>query len=257
MTLTSKELKRRARASLEGHYFMATSLATALYLFSFALTFLLQFSGFGSSEKPVYQACYWFLWAIMLLLNALLEVGFIRFIYFLCRKEAPKQLHPLYYGFKNQPDTFILVYGFRYLITLIWFVPALLCYLRIPETLELSQLPGALLPVALLALAGAAPAVCMALPYSLSTFILLDEPYCSAREALQRSRRLMRGNKGHLFRVWLGFVPLYLLGIGSYGVGFFWIRPYYQSSMAEFYLSVTNQMPVDVRQPSEEAPVQM
>jgi len=242
MTVTSKELKRRARASLEGHYFPATSLSTSLFLFSFFLAFLLQYSGFGSSDKPLYQAFYWIFWAITLLLNALLSVGLIRYLYCMCRRENLNQPSPLFYAFQNQPDTFILAYAFRYLITLIWFVPALISYLKIPVITELTELPKALLPVFLLALAGVLPAVFMALPYCLSTYVLLDEPYCSAREALGRSRRLMQGNKLRLFYAWLGFLPLCLLGIGSYGVGFFWIRPYYHSTMAEFYLSVTNQV---------------
>lgn len=243
MTLTSKELKRRARASLEGNYFVATSLATSLYLFSFAMTFILHNSGFGASKKPLYQAFYWLLWAIMLLLNALLEVGFIRYLYGLCKRDTQRRLNPLFYGFQNQPDSFILACGFRYLVTLIWFVPALLLYFRIPITTEPSDLPKALLPALLLALIGLIPALLLALPYGLSTFVLLDDPYCTALEALRKSRYLMKGNKLRLLRLWLSFLPICLLGFGSYGIGFFWIRPYYHASISQFYLSLTGQLP--------------
>ena len=61
---TSKELKRRARAVLEGKYSLATSLTTTLLLFTVFMNFLLQKSGFSSSPEPMHQAFFWILWAI-------------------------------------------------------------------------------------------------------------------------------------------------------------------------------------------------
>ncbi len=237
MISTSKELKRRARATLEGKYFLATSLAALLSLFSYLMMYLL--SGFlTSSEGTLPQAPFWILWVIMILLNSLFEVGFIKFLYTLSSLGATKIPGTLIYGFKNQPDTFILTAAFRYLITLTWFIPAILRYLQIPYNLELTALPGAVFPVLLLLLAGAVPAVFLALPYCLSTYILLDEPYCSARDALKRSRILMQGQKKRMFLLWMGFLPLCLVGIGSYGIGFLWIRPYYHTTMSQFYLDL-------------------
>lgn len=237
MISTSKELKRRARAALEGKYFFASSLAAVLSIFSSVMMYLL--SGIlTSSRGALPKASFWILWIIMILLNFLLEVGFIKFLYTLSRPDATQSPGTLLYGFKNQPDTFILTAAFRYLITLIWFIPAILKYLQIPYNLELIQIPGAVLPVLLLLLAGALPAVFLALPYCLSTYILLDEPYCSARDALQRSRILLQGQKKRLLLLWLGFLPLCLVGIGSYGIGFLWIRPYYHMTMSQFYLEL-------------------
>lgn len=237
MISTSRELKRRARATLEGKYFFATSLAALLSLFSSLMIYLL--SGFlTSSEGTLPQAPFWILWVIMMLLNSLFEVGFIKFLYTLSSPGGTQIPGTLIYGFKNQPDTFILTAAFRYLITLIWFVPATFRYLQIPYNLELTALPGAVFPVLLLFLAGAVPAVFLALPYCLATYILLDDPYCSARDALRHSRMLMQGQKKRLFLLWLGFLPLCLVGIGSYGIGFLWIRPYYHTTMSQFYLDL-------------------
>jgi uncharacterized membrane protein len=238
MTTPSKELKRRARAVLEGNYFLSTTLACLLSLFSFAMTLLLQYTNFAGSPQPFYRAFYWILWAIMTLLNTLVEVGLVKFLYQLSLKEPAKQISILFYGFQNQPDTFILTFAYRYLITLIWFVPAVIAYTKIPADLELQQLLPALLPVLLLALAGVIPSFLLALPYSLSTYILLDDPYCSAQDALRRSRELTHGHKGRLCRLWISFLPLCLVGLGSFGMGFFWIRPYFHTTMAQFYLDI-------------------
>ena len=53
---------------------------------------------------------------------------------------------------------------------------------------------------------------------------------------MSSSAAIMRGNKGRLFYLELSFVPLYLLGTLSLGLGFLWIIPYVGMTEAEFYL---------------------
>ena len=74
------------------------------------------------------QVLFWVLNLIVLLLNALLTVGLIRYLYSLCRKAPVNQPGLLFYAFRAQPDTFILTYLFRYAVSLVWFAPALYCY---------------------------------------------------------------------------------------------------------------------------------
>lgn len=45
----------------------------------------------------------------------------------------------------------------------------------------------------------------------------------------------MRGQYGRILRLWIGFLPLCLLGLGSFGTAFLWIRPYFHVSMAVVY----------------------
>ena len=237
---TSRELKRRARSILSGRYFIATSLTSTLLLFTVAMSYLLQLTGFSESPNTLYHAFYWILWAIMLLLGALLEIGLVKFLYALSLKSSQIPPGVLFYAFQNQPDTFILTCGFRYLVTLIWFVPAVWKYLQIPmDTLEFADLPMALLPVLLLALAGILPAVLSALPFCLAEYVLLDDPYLSSAEALMSSMRLMKGQKKRVFLLWLSFLHILLLCLGSYGIGILWVRPYYHTTMNQLYLELT------------------
>ena len=238
MNTPSKELKRRARAALTGNYFQATSMATSLSLFFFALSLLPHLSGFGRGEDALSRCLYWVLWGIILLLSALMEVGMVRFIYFLKPGQDKKQPSRLFYGFQNQPDAFLITFAFRGLISLVWFVPAITCYLRIPAGLEASRLLPALAPVLLLSVAGRLPALITALPFCLSTYSLLDDLSCSPQDALLSSMQLMKGQKRRMLGLWLGFLPFALLVIGSSGLAFLWVQPYFHASMTQFYLQI-------------------
>ena len=241
MSLPSRELKRRARSVLEGKYFFAANTACTLMLYSFFVALILQNTGLGSSEKPLNLAFYYTLWAITGLLGSLLEVGLIRYVYLLSQKKEMPLTPPLFYAFRNQPDTYILTYAFRYFLALIWFVPALLKARQIPVNLEPFALLGALLPVILLALAAVLPALIVSLPYALASYILLDQPDCLAREALRSSRQLMKGNYLRLFRLWLSFLPFVLLIFGTSGVAILWVKPYYHTTMSQFYMEISHQ----------------
>lgn len=237
-----KEIRRQARITLEGKYFFAVNLTISLTLFTMALTIILQTTSLGTSPLPLNQALFWILNLIVILLNALLGVGLIRFLYSLCRKEPLIQPGLLFYAFRTQPDTFILTYLFRYLVSFVWFAPALYCYLKLPLSLDLANLSAEVLQLlthmVIYALVACIPAVLFSLPWCLTEFVLLDDPYCSATEALRTSRRLMRGQYARILRLWIGFLPLCLLGVGSMGIAFLWIRPYFYVSMGHVYLKL-------------------
>ena len=237
-----KEIRRQARMTLEGKYFFAVNLTISLTLFTMALTIILQTTSLGTSPLPLNQALFWILNLIVILLNALLGVGLIRFLYSLCKKEPLIQPGLLFYAFRTQPDTFILTYLFRYLVSFVWFAPALYCYLKLPLSLDLANLSAEVLHLlthmVIYALIACIPAILFSLPWCLTEFVLLDDPYCSAAEALRTSRRLMRGQYARILRLWIGFLPLCLLGVGSMGIAFLWIRPYFYVSMGHVYLEL-------------------
>ena len=167
-----KEIRRQARITLEGKYFFAVNLTISLTLFTMALTIILQTTSLGTSPLPLNQALFWILNLIVILLNALLGVGLIRFLYSLCRKEPLIQPGLLFYAFRTQPDTFILTYLFRYLVSFVWFAPALYCYLKLPLSLDLANLSAEVLQLlthmVIYALVACIPAVLFSLPWCLT-----------------------------------------------------------------------------------------
>ena len=253
MKIIPKEMKRRARIALTGNYFPAVSLTVSLTLLTTALTLLIQQSGLYLSADPLNQILYWVLYLIALLFGALLEAGLLRFLYSLCKGKPLRERGILFSAFRNQADTYILTYAFRYLVSLVWFVPSLYFYMQLPVVIDLTEIPADLpylLGMSLLLAAIALiPAVLFALPYCLAIYVLLDDPNRPARDALRQSRRLTRGQRGRIFRLWLGFLPLCLLGIGSFGIGFLWIRPYFHTAMGEVYLELMGHRTAADQQP--------
>jgi len=71
--------------------------------------------------------------------------------------------------------------------------------------------------------------------YSMSTFILKDNPQISANEARKASMQMMNGNKWRLFCLHFSFIGWILLSILTLGILMFWITPYIRVSEAEFY----------------------
>jgi len=74
--------------------------------------------------------------------------------------------------------------------------------------------------------------------YSMTPFIIADEPDIDFMEAIKKSQELMRGHKFRLFKLQLSFIGWFLLGALAFGIGLFFVYPYYQLAHANFYLDI-------------------
>ena len=79
------------------------------------------------------------------------------------------------------------------------------------------------------------PGIIAAYSYSLTFFILADDPSVTPLEAIKRSKAMMRGKKWKLFCLQFRFLGWYLLTLLTCGIGMLWLAPYYQISLAHFY----------------------
>lgn len=79
------------------------------------------------------------------------------------------------------------------------------------------------------------PGIIAAISYSMSFFILSEEPTLSAQDVLKKSKEMMDGYKLKFFYLGLRFFLLGLLCILTLGIGFFWLLPYIQVTTAKFY----------------------
>jgi uncharacterized membrane protein len=79
------------------------------------------------------------------------------------------------------------------------------------------------------------PGIIAALSFSQTFFILVENPQIPGREALRKSKTLMKGNRWKLFCLFGRFFGWFLLGILSLGIGFLWIMPYLATTLARFY----------------------
>ena len=83
------------------------------------------------------------------------------------------------------------------------------------------------------------PGIVKGYAYSLTPFIIEDNPELSPKEAIKYSEELMNGHKMDAFKLDLSFIGWILLTIITCGVvGVFWTMPYMYSADAAFYQEV-------------------
>ncbi len=83
------------------------------------------------------------------------------------------------------------------------------------------------------------PGIIAALSYSMSFFILADDPQINVFEAIRRSRMIMRGHKTEFLLLNLSFIGWLLLSIATAGLLYiFYVGPFYNATMTEFYESL-------------------
>lgn len=79
------------------------------------------------------------------------------------------------------------------------------------------------------------PGILAAYSYSMTFFILADDSQVGALEAIQRSKAMMDGRRWKLFCLSLRFMGWAILCVFTFGIGFLWLLPYMNASLALFY----------------------
>ncbi len=79
------------------------------------------------------------------------------------------------------------------------------------------------------------PGIIKSYAYRMSCFIARDYPNIPIDDCIHLSRKLMKGHKGELFLMDLGFALLGLLSILTACIALFWLVPYMYCSYAAFY----------------------
>lgn len=83
------------------------------------------------------------------------------------------------------------------------------------------------------------PGIIAALSYSMSFFILADNPDIKPVEAIKRSKHMMQGHKTELFMLNLSFIGWLFLSIITCGILFIlYVGPLYYATITEFYESL-------------------
>ncbi len=215
----NRDLMAQAREILRGHWSDAVV---------FALVYCVLV--IGIQIVPYVGGC------IAMVLGGAFELGMVCFFIAFARR-GPHSLDMLFRGFKNFGNA-LGAYLLRAIFVFGWLLAA--------------ALPGAIIGVLAgvttqnprIGLAfglplGLIPAIIAAwiaqLGYSLTFYLLADEPGLGPVEPIMQSWRMMRGRKAKLFCLCLRFIGWGLLCILSCGIGFLWLIPYYQVSMARFY----------------------
>jgi len=82
--------------------------------------------------------------------------------------------------------------------------------------------------------------VVKALSYSMTIFILADNPNLTGMQALKESIRIMDGNKSKLFGLELSFTVWLLISIVTFGLALVFVLPYMMMTLVNFYKDIKN-----------------
>ncbi len=208
------ELKMRAKEALQGKWIIAVAvtiialilnnihLSTGTSIFRFSsgwMTNLRVLSPLSSASSSISSL-------INFILSGPVALG-IAFFYLNLLREDEARVESLFHGFKRFLDALIS----HILITIFTFLWFLLLIV---------------------------PGIIAGLSYSMTYYILIDHPELSPIEAIRLSKELMNGHKGELFILWLSFIGWFFLGIITFGIGLLYAIPYFNTTLAEFYLNI-------------------
>ncbi len=85
------------------------------------------------------------------------------------------------------------------------------------------------------------PGIVKAYSYSMTYFILADNPDMAPTDAIKASQEMMKGKKWRLFCLDFSFFGWYLLSVLTLGILLLWVNPYSMMARAEFYESIKPQ----------------
>jgi uncharacterized membrane protein len=82
------------------------------------------------------------------------------------------------------------------------------------------------------------PGIIKALSYSMTPFIMAENPEMKAKNAIQASETLMHGHKADLFYFLLSYIGWYFFAVLTCGIGVFFLNPYIHAGYTAFYRSI-------------------
>lgn len=140
---------------------------------------------------------------ISLIITGPLMLGIAIFSLSLARKQEAK-LEQIFEGFKRF-GTSLVAYILIIVFTLLWMLLLIV------------------------------PGIIAAISYSQVFFILADDKFISASDAIKKSKTMMFGYKWKYFYLCCRFLGWFLLSILTLGIGMLWFLPYVYVTMAKFY----------------------
>lgn len=79
------------------------------------------------------------------------------------------------------------------------------------------------------------PGIIASIRYSMAFFIMLDNPEIGIMDAIRESNKITYGHKMDIFILYLSFIGWALLAILTLGIGYLWLIPYIQTTLANLY----------------------
>lgn len=79
------------------------------------------------------------------------------------------------------------------------------------------------------------PGIIAAISYSMTFYIMAEDPKIEAQEAMRKSQQMMFGHKTEFFMLMLSFIGWFFLACLTFGVGFLFLSSYTSMAATIFY----------------------
>ncbi len=83
------------------------------------------------------------------------------------------------------------------------------------------------------------PGIVKSYSYSMAGFIAYENPDMTAKEAMEVSMAMMKGNKWRLFCLQISFIGWAILSIFTAGIGLLWVDAYSNAAITAFYNEIS------------------
>lgn len=90
------------------------------------------------------------------------------------------------------------------------------------------------------------PGIIAAYSYAMTGYILAEHPELTATEAVERSKKLMSGNRFRLFCLQLSFIGWSILSSLTFGIGNLWLTPYKRAAITAFYREISGAAELEI-----------
>jgi len=228
---TTTELKSAARALLSGKYReYIGAYITAELLLSLLAMLASNVLPTDTTWGMVFDLAISF---VMELISAVLLLGMIHYTMNIC-KGQPYKLSDVFYGFRFQPDKAIISKFLFILAELVCLLPAILFAILFYIT-ENSLL---MIVMSVFLVIGLTAVIILHLTLHFVYYLILDYPDATIKELIVYCANMMRGHRVKFFYLYASFLPLYVLGILSLGIGLLFVEPYVNVTLAQLYLDI-------------------
>ena len=192
------ELKQNAKIQLKGNLWLSIAVLVVYQLVSYVPNLL------GMLSESAFLAG--IISIITVALTGVLSIGVCRFFINLTG-DSNSQFSDLWYGFNN----ILKACGVTLLVGVIVFLGSLFFVV---------------------------PGIILAYMYSQVYYVMAQNPELSVVDVLKESARIMKGHKFELFVLQLSFLGWMILSGLTFGIVGFYVIPYYNATLANYYLSI-------------------
>lgn len=222
------ELRKKAREALAGNWGKGACIILAYLLITFLISLVIGFFEDNSAISLILNI-------VEIVISVPLSFGLTIIFLKLKRNEETKSFSFLSEGFSRFSKAWgvCLQIFVKMILPIICIIFGLLLMILLFIMTAKSWF-FAILGVALY-IACIVYAISRGLLYSLAYYIAYDNPNLTAKECVLKSEQLMTGNRGNLFLLELSFIGWMILSAFTLGIGYIWLMPYIQVSIACLY----------------------